>query len=140
MASEDQEKVPFLHHEEPSVTTADLAISREPREKICLLRAILIVLSLTCLTSNTFWWVKFQAMAKKPCTRPQLIFCKLNSDSCKKIHQCLNLKAPATEAISYEKRTLWRSIESENAFAGDPRHDPTPEHDAKWRELVKRMC
>lgn len=49
--------------------------------------------------------------------------------------ECLQeLSAPATPYISYERRTLWRSIEPDNIYTGEPR----PELDNAWHELMKR--
>lgn len=43
-------------------------------------------------------------------------------------------QAPATTAISYEKRRLWRDIDGPNPFVGKPR----PEFDRVWRDIVAR--
>lgn len=44
------------------------------------------------------------------------------------------LIAPATSAIRYEKRRLWRDIEGPNPFTGKPR----PEFDQAWRDIIAR--
>ncbi|KAI3323800.1 hypothetical protein HD806DRAFT_495631 [Xylariaceae sp. AK1471] len=71
------------------------------------------------LLSNGLWWMKSgSSMASESCIRPQLVH------------------SPATSAISYEKRTLYRSIGPENVFTGEP----SKELDEAWRELVKPMA
>ncbi|CAI6312384.1 unnamed protein product [Periconia digitata] len=51
------------------------------------------------------------------CVRPQLTF------------------SPATEAIRYEKKRLWRDIDGPNPFTGVPR----PELDKAWHDLLEPM-
>ncbi|KAF7532290.1 hypothetical protein G7054_g8112 [Neopestalotiopsis clavispora] len=45
------------------------------------------------------------------------------------------MEAPAISAIQYERRTLWRSIEPDNVYTGEPRED----HDNAWRKLIEPM-
>lgn len=46
----------------------------------------------------------------------------------------LYLTAPATAAIRYEKKRLWREIDGPNPFTGKPR----PELDVAWRDIIAR--
>ncbi|KAK0621567.1 hypothetical protein B0T17DRAFT_534429 [Bombardia bombarda] len=78
------------------------------------------------LTSNfTFaglWlnsWVRYDEPHSNSsnCARPQLVY------------------SPATSAIRYEKKRLWRDIDGPNPYTGSPR----PEFDKAWRDLIAPM-
>ncbi|KAF2684868.1 hypothetical protein K458DRAFT_366310 [Lentithecium fluviatile CBS 122367] len=126
MADEVLEKIPFLARDETSDTNVNLPAGSKSRLRKLALRLSFLLLVLVTVLSNTIWWAKYRAMTRNSCVRPQLIYCKQ--------------MPPAKHAIEYERRTLWRSIEPDNVYAGDPRDDPTREHDAAWRQLVKPMA
>ncbi|KAK7938130.1 uncharacterized protein PG986_014998 [Apiospora aurea] len=69
------------------------------------------------ILSNGIWLIHHQSQRADLCIRPKLIY------------------SPATSSISYEKTTLWRSIEQDNVYTGEPRD----ELDEAWRNLVKPM-
>ncbi|KAF2797785.1 hypothetical protein K505DRAFT_372183 [Melanomma pulvis-pyrius CBS 109.77] len=117
MEKGDHEEEPFLQHSNAPKNKYQRVFGRKLFTPV-----LFVLLSLTCIFSNMAWWMAYEEVANRPCTRPRLIF------------------SPATEAIKYERRKLWRSIELENPYAGDPRVDPTPLHDAKWSELVRPMA
>jgi hypothetical protein len=81
MADRVQEKIPFLPQDEPFETHADLTAVSRLRRPSWLFRAVLLLLFLTCLISNTIWWASYRTLLRKPCTRPQLVFCTSNSQA-----------------------------------------------------------
>ncbi|GAW16194.1 hypothetical protein ANO14919_056170 [Xylariales sp. No.14919] len=78
------------------------------------------IIGLLIISNITFCvlWLKARAYEKSQnvssCVRPQLIY------------------SPATSAIRYEKKRLWRDIDGPNAFTGKPR----PEFDKAWHDIV----
>ncbi|KAI0415965.1 hypothetical protein F5X98DRAFT_206520 [Xylaria grammica] len=78
------------------------------------------IIGLLIISNITFCvlWLKARAYERSQnvssCVRPQLIY------------------SPATSAIRYEKKRLWRDIDGPNAFTGKPR----PEFDKAWHDIV----
>ncbi|KAI1198161.1 hypothetical protein F5X97DRAFT_323731 [Nemania serpens] len=88
--------------------------SQKPRMIHAAIIALLIITNITfCVL-----WVKARPHERSQyvsnCVRPQLIY------------------SPATSAIRYEKKRLWRDIDGPNPFTGKPR----PEFDTAWRDIV----
>jgi hypothetical protein len=81
MIDEVQEKTPFLTHGEPFATHADFPAKFRLLRPNWILRTVLVLLSSTCLISNIVWWARYRAVVRISCTRPQLVFCTLNSQA-----------------------------------------------------------
>ncbi|KAK8055066.1 hypothetical protein PG993_000293 [Apiospora rasikravindrae] len=111
MPLDECEATSFLGNDQRSHKRAWKSASRSPWCGLAPLLGLLLVLS------NGIWLLYYEVLRLDQCLRPKLIY------------------SPATTSISYERTTLWRSIEQDNVFTGDPRD----ELDEAWRNLVKPM-
>ncbi|KAK8119644.1 uncharacterized protein PG998_004270 [Apiospora kogelbergensis] len=78
---------------------------------------IIVILGITNLVFAALWlhtWNQRDYSPVSDCVRPQLIY------------------SPATSAIRYEKKRLWRDIDGPNPFTGSPR----PSLDQAWRDII----
>ncbi|KAK7948428.1 uncharacterized protein PG986_009314 [Apiospora aurea] len=113
--STEKENDDFSETEEASNAT----ISSLPQKYRRLFTYTIIVILL--IISNLAFaglWIQTRSSREHPeapgCVRPQLIY------------------SPATSAIRYEKKRLWRDIDGPNPFTGKPR----PELDQAWRDII----
>ncbi|KAI1465031.1 uncharacterized protein F4812DRAFT_439306 [Daldinia caldariorum] len=80
----------------------------------------IMIIALLVVSNVTFaglWlasWMHRAHLKSSDCVRPQLTY------------------SPATSAIRYEKKRLWRDIDGPNPFTGKPR----PEFDQAWRDII----
>ncbi|KAI0867571.1 hypothetical protein GGS24DRAFT_515174 [Hypoxylon argillaceum] len=91
---------------------------RTPNYKSGMTYAIVVILLIISNVSFCVLWRKAMSQEIRQdvsdCVRPQLIY------------------SPATSAIRYVKKRLWRDIDGPNPFTGKPR----PELDEAWRKII----
>ncbi|KAK8137989.1 hypothetical protein PG984_001369 [Apiospora sp. TS-2023a] len=112
MALDEYESTSFIGNDQRLLRIAWKRASKSP---LCGLTPLL---GLALILSNTVWLLYFQVLNTDQCIRPKLTY------------------SPATSSISYGRTTLWRSIEPDNVYTGDPRD----ELDKAWKDLVKPMA
>ncbi|KAI1759592.1 hypothetical protein GGR53DRAFT_523743 [Hypoxylon sp. FL1150] len=116
MEQEPTEAIPFLKFEPDSVTVRWSRSTKLPWRNDSSILALL--LGVLLIISNLIWIIKYVAVVNNVCIRPKLIY------------------TPATPSISYERSVLWRSIEPNNVYTGEPRK----ELDEAWAELIEPMA
>ncbi|KAJ4305492.1 hypothetical protein N0V90_001023 [Kalmusia sp. IMI 367209] len=106
-------------HEEPA-RFAEYGVNKLPtasqRKRHIVVYSLLVISNILFLSLWTTSSYK-NIPAQESCVRPQLTY------------------SPATEALRYEKRRLWRDIDGPNPFTGAPR----PELDKAWHDLLEPM-
>ncbi|KAF2260274.1 hypothetical protein CC78DRAFT_501936 [Lojkania enalia] len=92
-------------------------ISPNDQARISIRHAVIyLLLGLSDILFFSLWLISIRKtnQAAASCARPQLIY------------------SPATEALRYEKKRLWRDIDGPNPFSGSPR----PELDKAWHDIL----
>lgn len=114
-----------MEYESLIVTDSDCSINEEllskrlyRRKRLSLWHWCILGLTTLLLASNMGWYLLLRKLENEggPC-RSQLVY------------------SPALEAIRYQRKTLWRSIENDNPYTGQPRL----ELDQAWHELMRPM-
>ncbi|KAI0602836.1 hypothetical protein F4775DRAFT_587370 [Biscogniauxia sp. FL1348] len=117
MEPEISEDIPFLtHNDDDAARSPRKAFSKQYRGLNT--NFVSLSLGLMLIVSNVFWLIIYYGVSTgDACIRPKLIY------------------TPAISSISYERIKLWRSIEPDNVYTGEPRK----ELDDAWTELIKPM-
>ncbi|ETS75000.1 hypothetical protein PFICI_13484 [Pestalotiopsis fici W106-1] len=95
----------------------DKDTSRHSQRRQTLYHCLVVLLIVSNIGFASLWLLYPRVKSwqdSSDCARPQLIY------------------SPATSALRYEKKRLWRDIDGPNPYTGKPR----PEHDEAWRELI----
>jgi len=133
MELETSEDVPFLKQDRYSTDSSCSCRTKSSRHTFS--NYITTTLAALLVLSNVAWLFVYTASSGDGCIRPKLIYCKLGKD--RKLGNLLTVRvAPAVSAISYKRIKLWRSIEPDNVYTGEPRK----ELDEAWHKLLERKC